>query len=136
MRPLASIVILLFAAVACRNERTVAASALSIEPRRELRIATARDLTSLYAASALGEWNVNATAAGPDCTILFVQTPVTMERTMVDAMHYGLGSYRVSETSIDQLYRARSFRGVLYKDGSRRLWAYGDVAEGVPQPCD
>ena len=66
---------------------------------------------------------------------VFVQTPVVMERTMVDAMHYGLGSYRISDTSIDELYRARGFRGVLYKDGSKRLWVYGEVTEGAPAPC-
>jgi len=139
MRRLPWSLVLMFCIAACRNDyagHTQTRNAQLAAPSgRTLRIATAKDLTRLYAASELRDWKLKASAAGPDCGVLIVETPVAMERTMIDAMHHAVGSYRISDTSIDELAHERGFRGVLYKEGSGRLWPHGNVGEGTPAPC-
>jgi hypothetical protein len=89
---------------------------------------TAADLfTRNYAQSKLARWHVQASAAGKDCSILVVKTAVVMDDSMVEALHYGAGAYRVDDRGVYQFYREHSFRGVAYKDPSRKVWTYGDV---------
>jgi hypothetical protein len=100
------------------------------------RVTAATDLARLYAKSKLAAWDVTAVAIGSDCGILFVATPVVMEETMVAAMHYGAGSYRVIEGGIDRYSRQSRFRGVVYRDGSGMVWPYGDASKTEPlTPC-
>jgi hypothetical protein len=100
------------------------------------RVVAAGDLARLYAKSKLARWDVTAAAAGADCGILLVATPVVMEETMVAAMHYGAGSYKVMEGGIDRYSRQSRFRGVVYRDGSGMVWPYGDASKTEPlTPC-
>ncbi len=98
----------------------------------------ARILTSRYASSRLASWNVHADAAGNDCRILLIETPMILEDTIVEAMHYGTGSYELFRGGVNQFSRARAFRGVAYKDGSGQLWFYGDLSRAEAEalrPC-
>jgi hypothetical protein len=92
------------------------------------RIVSARFLTQKYSQSRLAVWNVRASAAGRDCDVLLVDTSVIMEDSMVEALHYGGGSYNVIENGgVERFCRARSFRGVAYRDSTARIWAYDGV---------
>lgn len=105
-------------------------------PPRGARVLAAAELTKLYANSRLKEWEVRATVTGKDCRVLFVQTPVIMEKTMVEAMHYGTSTYSADGRSIDQFSREREFRGVAYRDGSGNVWTFGAVtSEETEPPC-
>ncbi|HEX7191164.1 MAG TPA: hypothetical protein VF381_06275 [Thermoanaerobaculia bacterium] len=101
-------------------------------------ILAARTFTSDCAASRLASWNVRASAAGTDCGILLIETPMILEDAIVEAMHYGTGAYDLYRGGVNQFNRARAFRGVAYKDGSGQLWYYGNLsrteAESL-QPC-
>jgi hypothetical protein len=105
---------------------------------REARIASARLFTQRYSRSRLSGWHVHASAAGADCAVLFVDVPIVMEDSLIEAMHYGAGAYDVYEGGIHQFSRERSFRGVAYKDVSGRVWTYDAVAESEArslEPC-
>ena len=91
------------------------------------RIAAANAFTSLYAHSRLSRWDVRAKAAGAGCDILFVQTSIVLEDSMVEALHYGGGAYDVYKGGIRQFCNDRDFRAAAYKDTSGRLWVFGDV---------
>lgn len=93
----------------------------------DLRVDAARFVTRQYAHSRLVRWNVRASAAARDCDVLFVETSVIMEDSMIEALHYGGGRYDVIDGGVDRFYRARSFRGVAYRDATERLWTYGGV---------
>ncbi|PYQ26596.1 MAG: hypothetical protein DMF56_23580 [Acidobacteria bacterium] len=93
-------------------------------------VAAADAFTSRYARSRLARWNVQAHAAGTDCGVFFVQTKIVMEDSMVEALHYGGGAYDVYRGGVQQYSHDRAFRGVAYRDGSGRMWTYGDVTTG------
>lgn len=90
-------------------------------------VADASFLTDRYAHSRFAGWKVRSSARGRDCDVLFVETDMVMEDSMVEAMHYGAGAYGVVDGGVQRFCRDRSFRGVAYKDSSGRIWAYGNV---------
>jgi hypothetical protein len=107
-------------------------------PQKEMRVTAANNLTGVYARSRMSAWKVRAQARGTDCAILFVETPIILEESMVDALHYGAGKYDIYNGGVQQFCRDRSFRGVAYKDGSGRVWAYGALSQHEAEtaaPC-
>ena len=107
-------------------------------PAVKERVAAAQILASDCAASKLAALNVRASAAGSDCGVLFIETPMILEDAIVEAMHYGTGAYGLYQGGVNQFSRRRSFRGVTYKDGSGQLWFYGNVSRSEAeslQPC-
>lgn len=123
------------------------AAAASCESRRPMppppsphadRITAASVFTRNYSQSKLARWNVRAEAAGRDCAVLFVRTAVVMDDSMVEALHYGAGAYRVAGCGVAQFSREHSFRGVAYRDPSEKVWTYGNVTGEESQtlrPC-
>jgi hypothetical protein len=105
---------------------------------REERIAAALLLTRQCAASRLAKWNIHGVAAGPDCSVLLVETSMVLDDSLVEAIHYGTGPYAVVEGGVRQFTRLRAFRGVAYRDRIGRVRTYGDLtrteAEEL-QPC-
>lgn len=101
-------------------------------------VVAAGALRARYSESAMSRWNVRVAAAGRDCDVLLVRTDMILDESMVEAMHYGTGHYRVYDGGVRQFYRERAFRGVAYRDATNALWAYGDVtaveARGLA-PC-
>ena len=91
-------------------------------------VAAANVLTDRYVHSRFARWNVRASARGRRCDVLFVETGMMMEDSMVEAMYYGAGAYGVvNGGGVQRFCRDRSFRGVAYKDSTGRIWAYGNV---------
>ena len=84
-------------------------------------------LTDRYAQSALERWDVRGRAAGADCGVLYVETAIILEDSMVEALHYGVGAYDVYRGGIQQYSRDRAFRGVAYRDRSGKVWTFGEV---------
>ncbi len=108
-------------------------------PTHSARVAAAQFFTQRFAHSRFADWKIRANAAGSDCDVLLVQTPVVMEDAMVEALHYGAGAYGVVDGGVQRFARDRSFRGVAYKDSSGRFWTYGDVTASRAEtlkPCD
>lgn len=106
--------------------------------RENIHVKHADLFTQRYAQSRLARWNVHASAAGRDCAVLFVETSMILEDTMIEAMHYGAGAYDIHEGGVQQFLRERAFRGVAYKDRSGRLWTYGAVTPAEAErlaPC-
>src|SRR5215213_1836799 len=106
---------------------------------RDPHIAAADAFTKRYAQSRLEGWHVRGRAAGPpDCTVLFVETSLIMEDSMIEAMQYGAGAYDMVQGGVERFCRDKAFRGAVYRDPSGRIWRYGhvtrDEAESV-QPC-
>jgi hypothetical protein len=134
MRTLTGLLLLAVLTVGCETKQS------SASPRTEdrARIAAANAFTELYARSRLSQWNIHAKAAGPTCDVLFVDTAIVLEDSMIEAMHFGAGAYDISKGGVQQFYQERAFRGVAYKDGSGRIWTYGAVtipeAEAM-KPC-
>lgn len=91
------------------------------------RISAADVFTGRYAQSRFSQWNIRANAAGADCDVLFVRTSLILDDSMIEALHYGAGTYDLFEGGVQQFSRDRVFRGVAYKDGSGKVWVYGDV---------
>ena len=89
----------------------------------------AKALTQRYAASRFAPWHIRATANGRDCAALVIQTSMLLEDSMVEAMHYGAGSYDTYKGGLKQFTRDHDFRGVAYKDVSGRVWTYDDVSQ-------
>ena len=116
--------------IGCKGDRSAA-------PGRHAQIAAADALTKRYASSRLASWQLRASAAGRDCAVLFVQTPIVLEDSMVEAMHYGGGAYGVYAGGVRQFVRDRAFRGVAYKDASGRIWTYGVAPHEAEElvPC-
>jgi len=102
------------------------------------QIAAASALTDRYAASTLAKWSLRGSAAGADCNVLLVETPVVLDDSLVEAIHYGTGACAVVDGGVRRFTRERAFRAVVYRDRTGRVWTYGDVvqaeAEGL-QPC-
>lgn len=102
------------------------------------RIAAARMLTQLYRRPVAASWRVRATAAGKDCSVLFVQTPLVLEDSLVEALQYGAGPGDVYRGGAQQFSQERTFRGVAYRDGTGHVWAYGSVTTDEAErllPC-
>lgn len=117
---------------------------LSCDARRarpqpsELRVASARSITRTYSQSRFARWELRARALGDDCDVLLISTSTVLDDAMVEGLHYGGGSYGVVEGGVHRFYRARTFRGVAYKDLSARVWTYGSLTPAeVPRlkPC-
>jgi hypothetical protein len=108
------------------------------ETPREERIAAASLLTRHCAASRLAKWNIRGVAAGPDCNVLFVDTSMVLDDSLVEAIHYGTGPYAVVEGGVRQFVRMCAFRAVVYRDRIGRVRTYGDLAQTEAeelQPC-
>jgi hypothetical protein len=106
---------------------------------RDMHVAAANEFTERYSRSRLAAWNVRAHAAGTDCDVLFVQTSIIMEESMVDALHYGAGAYAVYAGGVQRFCRDRSFRATAYGDPSGRVWTYGEITAAQStnlRPCD
>jgi hypothetical protein len=112
----------LLAATACRSHPPS-------PPKHDLHVTAANVFTQRYAHSRFAGWKVRASASGSGCDVLLVETSVIMEDSMVEAMHYGAGAYGVVDGGVQQFSRDHSFRGVVYKDSSGRIWTYGGVTE-------
>ena len=100
--------------------------------------AAARALTRRYAQSDFAKWNIHATASGRDCRVLLIETAIVLDESMVEAMHYGTGPYAIDGRGLDSLSRERGFRGVVYKDPTKRVFSYGDLRDEDPYalpPC-
>jgi hypothetical protein len=90
--------------------------------------AAAEAFTRHYARSRLGKWNIRAHAAGADCDVLFVETPMLLEDSLIEALHYGTGAYAVYEGhGVQHFCLERAFRGAAYKDRSGHIWTFGKV---------
>lgn len=103
------------------------------------RMEAARRFTKDCAVSRLSEWKVSGRAAGSDCGILLIDSPVTLEDAIVEAMHYGTGAYNLYRGGINKFSHERSFRGVVYHDHSGQVWLYGEVSNDemkTLRPCD
>jgi len=100
---------------------------------REHHISAATDFTRRYKSSRLAQWNVRATAAGADCSVLLVTTSVSLEEPMIEALHYGTGPYETNDGGVQRFCRERAFRGVAYRDGAGHTWTFGatDNAEAT-----
>ena len=126
--------------VSCRNDTASTVSATrskSANPAPD-HVKAAEVFTDRYAHSRLSAWKVRAAAAGPRCDILTVEVATILDDSMVEAMHYGTGAYDVYQGGVQRFYLQRGFKGVAYKDESRRIWTYGEVT--VPRaetlaPC-
>lgn len=104
---------------------------------REERIAAALLLTRQCAVSRLAKWNIHGVAAGPDCSVLLVETSMVLDDSLVEAIHYGTGPYAVVDGGVRQ-FSARSFRGVAYRDRIGRVRTYGNLTQTEAeelQPC-
>jgi hypothetical protein len=117
--------------LACQQKHAVVATSLRGGGQGNDHVAAAQTLTQRYARSRLAEWHVHASAAGSDCSVLFVETGVIMEDSMVEALHYGLGAYDVVDGGVRRFSREHKFRGVAYRDSTGRVWRY-DVNEAMP----
>jgi hypothetical protein len=93
----------------------------------ERRVSDAAVFTKRYAQSPFVAWNVRGHAAGLDCGVLLVETSVVMDDSMVEALHYGAGSYAVVAGGVQRFYRDRDFRAVAYRDLAGHVWHYGDL---------
>jgi len=116
MRRVVALALALLAAGACKSK-----------PRDRHAIA-ADALTATSAKSRLADWQMHATAMGPDCDVLQIETNTVMEPSMIDALHYGYGYYHLHEGGIQQFYRERGFRAVFYRDRTGHVWTY-DIEE-------
>jgi len=107
-----------------------------VDSRTAERVHAAGALTQRYAQSRLARWEVRGRAAGRDCRMLFIVTAIVMDDSMVEALHSGAGVYDVYRGGIRQFAHDRAFRGVVYKDGTGRLWTFGSVnAAETLVPC-
>ena|SRR5215213_2153792 len=98
----------------------------------------ARRLTQRYAKSPMAAWDVRASATGPDCKVLFIETNIIMETSMVDAIHYGVAAYDFLPGGVKQFGRLNAFRGVAYQDVTGYRWRYGNVSVAEAEslkPC-
>ena len=135
MRTLTTLLFTSLTIVACELHRPPAPQIPVADPSRA---AAADVFNARYARSRFSRWHVQGTTAGPQCDVLFVRTAILLEESMVESIHYGAGAYDVYDGGVQQFYRDRKFRGVVYKDPSLRVWTYGDVQ--VPEaeqlaPC-
>lgn len=121
----------------------LAACLMACAPRqqpspRQDRIDAASAFTGRCAVSRLAKWNIRGRAAGADCNVLLIDTSMVLEDSLVEAIHYGTGAYRVVDGGVRHFTRERAFRGVAYRDRTGRVWTYGDLAQREAeelQPC-
>ena len=109
-----------------------------IQPGVRSRISAASVLSQQYASSPLASWNVRVNAAGRDCAVLLVQPSISMDDSLVEALHYGSGPYAAYGGGVEHFSRDHSFRAVAYRDASGHIWTYGavDTAEAETlAPC-
>jgi hypothetical protein len=117
---------------------TIALMLLSAcRPAGESHVAAAGTLTRRYAESQFARWKMRIDAAGQDCGILLVTTNgILLDEALVDAVHDGPGPYAVDGRGMEQFSRERQFRGVVYRDASKRIWWRGGVDYNEPlAPC-
>lgn len=129
-----SSLLLLLTVVRCDSNRPPVHSAA---PDTAHHIAAANDLTGRFSRSRLASWNIRASASGADCAVLFIEVPIVLDDSMVEAMHYGAGAYALDGAGVQRFADQRAFRAVTYEDKSRRRWAYG-VSRGEAEslaPC-
>jgi hypothetical protein len=122
----------------CTMLAAAACTPKSTQPRNNARVRDASVFTEHYSKSRLAQWNVRARAAGADCAVLFVETAIILEDSMIEAMHYGAGAYDIYDGGVQRFSRERAFRGVAYKDKSGRVWTYGAVTTAEAErlaPC-
>jgi len=91
--------------------------------------ADANVLTERYAASRFREWHIRATATGRDCAALVIDAHILLDESMIEAMHYGAGSYDTLKGGLKQFMLDHDFRGIVYKDVSGRVWTYDDIKQ-------
>jgi hypothetical protein len=115
-----TVILILAVAIACESNRR--------PPADQARIAAAGAFTSHYTDHGLASWKIQGYATGHDCGVLVVETSIIMEASMVEALHYGAGAYDIYKGGVEQFSRQRSFRGVVYKDSTGRVWRYGEVS--------
>jgi len=94
---------------------------------RHDRVTAATMLTAHYSRPPFTQWRIRVDAAGARCDVLVVNTRITLEESMVDAMHTGAGEYGVIPGGLRQFASERAFRAVAYRDTTGRVWAYGGV---------
>ena len=70
----------------------------------------AHALTLRFAASRFARWNIRATANGRDCAALVIQTSMLLDDSMIEAMHYGAGSYDMYKGGLKQFTHDRGIR--------------------------
>ncbi|MDQ3283039.1 MAG: hypothetical protein M3Q69_16690 [Acidobacteriota bacterium] len=109
---------------------------------RAAYVESANTFTDHYGVSQLPAWQLHANAAsaatGDTCDVLLVETPMVLDTTVVDALHYGTNQPESIKGGIQKFYRRAVFRGVVYKDSTGRTWTYGNVTEDEAQqlvPC-
>jgi hypothetical protein len=103
-----------------------------------IRATAARLFTERYAHSRVTDWQLRARPAGADCAVLLIETPVILQESMIEAVHYGAGDYDIYPGGVQHFYEERSFRGVTYKDSTDRRWPYGAVTQAEADtlvPC-
>jgi hypothetical protein len=130
-----TLLLLLLAASACEFHRP---DGLEVPTAEEAHVAAADALTERYAKSSLSRWNIRARAAGARCDVLFVETSVIMEDSMIETIHYGSGHFDAVPGGVQNFTLERKFRGVTYKDPSARIWTYGSVKAAEAEqlaPC-
>jgi hypothetical protein len=94
----------------------------------DIRISAADVFTKKYAQSRLSAWKIRGRAVGADCDVLFVETSIILEDSMIDALHYGAGAYEVYPGGVQRFSTDHSFRGIAYRDRSGRVWTFGEVS--------
>ena len=105
---------------------------------RDTHVTAAHALTQRYATSRFSAWHIRATAGGSDCAVLILQTGIILDDSMIEAMHYGAGSYDTYSGGMQRFMREHAFRAMAYRDVSGRIWTYGDVASDEAEalvPC-
>lgn len=90
--------------------------------------AAANLFTQHYAQSRFAAWHVRGNAAGSDCAVLLVNVSIILDDSMVEAMHYGAGTYEAYPGGVRRFARERDFRAVAYRDSSGRYWTYGPLS--------
>lgn len=93
------------------------------------QVAAATRFNEIYSRSRLAKWNLRAHAAGGDCRVLFIETSMILDDSLVEALHYGAGAYAVYDGGVQRFCRERAFRGTAYRDRSGRVWPFGEVSE-------
>jgi hypothetical protein len=100
-----------------------------ISPAFRDRVTAADAFTRHYAESRLRKWDIRAHAAGTDCSVLFVETPMLLDDSVIEALHYGTGAYAVYDgRGVQHFCHQRAFRGAAYRDRSGHVWTFGKVS--------
>ena len=118
--------------------RATVSRATDVLPRPASHSTAATELARSYAESRMSGWKLQASAAGSDCSVLFIEAKIILEDAMVEALHYGAGPYDIIDGGVRSFYRQKRFRGVVYKDSTQRTWSYGAVTRGealAMTPC-